>query len=114
MSQCDIMCLTIGGNMNNTALKLELSLEQTVETYLEIQNKIKDLKSELSICKATIEEATIQSPDNLLILGPYKIKLSESTRNNFQLKDARQKLGDSILEPFTKLVHFTRLTVSNR
>ena len=99
--------------VNNFALAT-ITLEETVEAYLFLQEKIKKAEKELAEYKVLLEQAASDSEGNTLFVGDHRIKLVEATRENFNVKQARETLGNQILAPFTNLVTYTRLTVTKK
>lgn len=101
---------------SNNALKLidtkEQTLEMVAKEYKNIKAQIEALEESLKPFKSTLEEAALAAPDMKLDLDGYKVILSEVSRENFDLKTAKIKLGVEIVAPFVKVSNYTQLRVT--
>lgn len=87
------------------------NLNRIAAAYKETQEQIAELEKELEMLRSVLEKAALEK-GLVLELSHYKVTLSPSEREVFALKDARQKLGDTILRPFMRLAKYNRLKVA--
>ena len=95
-----------------TCLTVLKTLPETLNTYLDLKQKMIELKKELDSHKVILETAIMETENSTLWVDDYRLKLTELSRENFSLKTAREKMGNKILSPFIKLSHYSRLSIS--
>ena len=87
------------------------TVEAAVKAYRAIKLQIEALELELKEHKSTIEAECYAHADFKFTCGLFKCSLSEVSRENFKLKEAKPVLGD-LLTPFLSTTKYTMLKVS--
>lgn len=89
-------------------------LNSVARSYKAIKAQIEALEDSLEPFKTTLETAALESPNMRLDLNGFKVVLSEASRENFSIKDARVKLGDEIVNQFIKISTYSQLRVTTK
>lgn len=92
------------------AFKIARPLSEAVETYKEIQAKMRFLESELRTAKETIMAAVENAPDGKIVTEEWSVTLSEFDVEYFDKKAAFEKHG-RLLQKFVSTRTQQRLTV---
>jgi hypothetical protein len=88
------------------------SLLNTVNTYRALKRQIQRLEEELKEKRDALEAAARQTPDGVLETPDFKITLTLAQRENFNLKTAKQVLGEEALKDFISVTNYTLVRVS--
>lgn len=91
-----------------------ITLNEIAATYKAIQAEMDRLEEELRPLKTMLEEAATASPDNLLDLPGYQVRVSPTEREVFSLKTARERMGEQIFKPFIRICRFNTLRVVDK
>lgn len=92
------------------AFKIARPLSEAVETFKEIQAKMRFLESELKTARDTIMQAVENAPDGKIVTEEWSITLCEFEAPYFDKKAAFEKHG-KLLEKFVSTRPQQRLTV---
>jgi hypothetical protein len=87
------------------------NLNEIAKAYKAIKAQIDALETSLKPFKGQLEEAALDAPEMKLELDGYTVSLSECSRENFQIKDARAVLGSEVVDKFVKTSSYSQLRV---
>jgi hypothetical protein len=87
------------------------NLNEIAKAYKAIKAQIDALEGDLKPFKAVLETAALDCPEMRLELDGYVVSLSECSRENFQIKDARAVLGTEVVDKFVKVSSYSQLRV---
>lgn len=95
---------------------LVTDVEDAMSRYLSIKHEISLRESELDVLKTMIKLKLVLEPKDadgkrVLAQGDFMCQLVDSSRESFNLKNARGHIKEEVLAPFIKVTDFQTLLV---
>lgn len=85
--------------------------EMLFAEYREICDKLTALEKNKKHLREIILKKVADSGDTEIVAGEFKAIVQDQSRENFNIKAAKDALGDKILTPFLSTTTFKKLTV---
>jgi hypothetical protein len=85
--------------------------EAILSRYQAVAEQIKELEGQKETLRAIILKTMADSGEQKLVAGEMVATAVEQTRENFNLKTAKEELGYGLLKPFISKSKYYRLTV---
>jgi hypothetical protein len=94
----------------NEAVANFVSLDNAVREYLKLKAQLAEIEARMKEVRIPIEEALALRGEPMEIAG-FNCTLQPCERENFNLKEARKHIKESVLEPYLSTSRYNQLRI---